>query len=184
MANNKQDLLKKFSKSTELVIKLIEDDSSDNTQVKILHLVNEVSAVGSIPTPEGGEMKVKGAKVYVAQDDIDKLFESVEEQDGVLLYNGPMHLDVSKPNGRTVNGAFVVTKPTKIWLTSTKFSRRGGELRQTQTTNLSTVINKMFTGGRTFDLGAETIAPVTSTGTGTGQPEVVVNKEEKAEKVK
>lgn len=177
MADINQDLLKRFSKSTELIIKLIEDDSSDNTQVKILHLVQDVNAVGSIPTPEGGEMKVKGAKVYVAADDIEKLLGGCVEKDGVLIYNGPMHLDVSKPQGRNVNGAFTITRPAKIWVTSTKFSRRGGELRQKQTTNLSDMVNKMFAGGKTFDLGAETTAPAAN---GTSEPEVTKNKAEKA----
>jgi hypothetical protein len=181
----KKDLLARFGKSTELAIKLIEDDSSGDgtdggTQVKILHLVQPVNAVGSIPTPDGTEMKASGAKVYVAQDDIDKMLENVDEKDGILIYKGDMHLDVSKPGGRTVNGQFVITKPAKIWLTSVKFSRRGGQLRTSQTNNLGDMINKMFSGGKTLDLTAETTTATGASdnkdaGDGKTPPTVVAN---------
>lgn len=159
----KKDLLARFAKSTELAIKLIEDDSSGDgtdggTQVKILHLVQPVNAVGSIPTPDGSPMKATNSLVYVAQDDIDKMLENVEEKDGILVYKGDMHLDVSKPGGRMVQGQFVITKPAKIWLTSIKFSRRGGQLRTSQTNNLGDMINKMFSGGKTVDLSVEASA--------------------------
>jgi hypothetical protein len=152
----KQDLLSRFSKSTELAITLIEDDSSEGTQVKILHLAAPVNAVGSNPTSEGHEMKVTGGKVNVAAEDIDKFLENVKEQDNILLYKGPMHLDVSKPSGRMVNGQYTITKPAKIWLTATKFSKRGNKLRQEQTQNFQSLVNKMFAGGKTFDLASET----------------------------
>lgn len=181
----KKDLLSRFSKQTELVVKLIEDDSSgdgtdgNGTQVKILHLEKPVQAVGSIPTGDGTEMKVQGTKVNVAQDDIDRFFEGCEEKDGVLVYKGDMHLDVSKPSGRTVNGQFTVTKPAKIWLTSTKFSRRGNQLRQGQQQNLSSVVSKMFQGGKVFDLASETATAAGDNAGGGNQktePEVVNNK--------
>lgn len=179
----KQDLLSRFSKQTELIITLIEDDSSgdgtdgNGTQVKILHLESAVQAVGSIPTSEGQEMKVQGKKVYVAQDDIDRCLEKCEEKDGLLVYKGDMHLDVSKPSGRTVNGQFQVTKPAKIWLTSTKFSRRGNQLRTAQGQNLSSVVNKMFGGGKVFDLASET-ATAAGADAPKAEPEVVSNKKE------
>lgn len=145
MALDDKTLLK-FQKSTEFAVKLIEDDSSEQTVVKVLHLVAPISAVGSIPAPGGGEMKATGAKIYVANEDWDKFKEQAEEKDGVVIYNGDMHLDVSKPNGRMVDGEFVITKPAKIWLTSTKFSRTGGQLRREQRNGLNTMINKMFSG--------------------------------------
>ena len=173
----KKDLLSRFSKSTELAITIIEDESSDNTQVKVLHLQKPVIAVGSIPTPSGAEMKVQGAKVYVAADDIDKFLDDVTEQDGLLVYKGPMHLDVSKPSGREVNGQYTVTKPAKIWLTSTKFSRSGGQLRQKQQNNFSSLVDKMFAGGKTFDLAAETASAASGdAGEKSGDVEVVAKK--------
>ena len=172
MALKKEDLLK-FSKNTELAIKLIEDDSSEKTTVKILHLVAAVQAVGSIPTSEGGEMRVQGAKVYVASDDIDKMLEDCNEKDGIIVYKGQMHLDVSKPNGRMVNGQFVITKPAKIWLTGTKFARGGGQLRQDQANNLNGFIGKMFNGGKVLDLATE--SATAGNAANAGGPTVVAN---------
>ena len=126
-------------------------------------------------------MSVTGSSVYVAADDIDAMLENMTDKDGVLIYKGPMHLDVSKPNGREQNGQFVITKPAKIWLTTTKFSRRGGQLRSKQTENLNSVVNRLFAAGKTLDLSAELPAtPVDDAGTdGTGAkktPQVVANK--------
>jgi len=176
--------LKKFIKSTGLVIDVIEDDSSADTEVKILLLAEPVNAVGSNPTPEGKEMRVTGRKVYVAAEDVDKMLDGLTEQDGKLVYNGPMHLDVSKPKIRTVNGQPQVTAAAKIWLTATKFSRRGVALQQQRTNDLTTMLNSFF-GSGVVDLAAESIAtPVAGNEeekgddkkTGALKPEVVANK--------
>jgi hypothetical protein len=155
----REDLLK-FSKVTELAIRQIVDDSSGGdggTEVKELHLTQKITATGSIPTPDGGPMTVTHNVVYVAADNIDAFLKDVEEKDGILVYKGTMHLDVSKPSGRTNSaGQFTITKPAKIWLTATKFSRGGAALRTAQTQNLNTMINTMFKGGATLDLGVET----------------------------
>lgn len=179
MALKKEDLLK-FSKRVEFGVKLIEDDSSggeNGTEVKILHLANTITAEGSIPTPEGGVMKVTGNKIYVAADNIDKMLEGMEEKDGVLVYTGDMHLDVSKPKGRMQNGTMVITTPAKIWLTKTKFSRSGGNLATQQRASLGDVINKLFSGGKTLDLTAETASTNVPAGQAATEPEVVVNQE-------
>lgn len=170
--------LQRFIKSTGLVISVIEDDSSADTEVKILFLAEPVNAVGSNPTPEGKEMRVSGSKVYVAAEDIDKMLEGLTEKDGKLVYNGSMHLDVSKPKIRNVNGVPTVTAAAKIWLTSTKFSRRGAALQQQQRNDLSNVINKFFAGG-TVDLAAETVVTAEAEPAKEevkAKPEVVANK--------
>ena len=178
MAIKKEDLLK-FVKSTVLSIKVIEDDSGEDTEVKVLHLTAPVNAIGSNVTSGGLEMKVQGSKVYVAAEDIEKMLDHTEEKDGILIYKGPMHLDVSKPNGRMQNGEFVITKPSKIWLTATKFSKRGGSLRRGQTESLNGMVNKMFSGAKPLDLSAETVEAATAP---TITPEVVPN--QKKETVK
>lgn len=179
----KADLLARFGKFTTLIIDKIEDDSSDTTQVKILNLVEAVTATGSNPTPGGLVMSARSSQVYVAADDIDKMLEQCEEKDGKLVYRGQMHLDVSKPATRTVNGQTIVTKPSKIWLTATKFSRRGGELRQNQSNNLNSLIDKMFAGGaaKPLDLAAEAAKATEATNSGNRkeeepEPKVVGNK--------
>ena len=172
MAIQKKDLLK-FSRSTELAVKLVEDDSSENTEVKILHLVNPVTATGSVPTPDGKEMKVTAAKVYVAADNIEEMLKDTEEKDGILVYKGTMHLDVSKPSGRTQNGEFVITKPAKIWLTKVKYSKTGGNLRKDQTNSLNDMINKMFGGSQPVNLDE---AQVQAEPEGKKKPEVVATK--------
>ena len=142
----KEDLLQ-FTKNVELAVTLVEDDSSDKTEVKILHLANPVTATGSIPTSEGLDMKATSNKVYVAADDIEEFLKDATSKDGAIVYKGGMHLDVSKPSGRrNADGEFVITKPVKIWLTKTKFSRSGGSLRTEAQTSLNTLVNNMFKG--------------------------------------
>lgn len=182
MALKDTDLLK-FVKKTEFAVKLIEDESSkaqdgSTTVVKVLHLVNAVNAEGSIPTPDGKTMKVSGNKVYVAADNYDTFLQQAEVKDDVIVYTGDMHLDVSKPSGRTVNGEFVVTKPARIWLTATKFSRSGGQLSQQRTQNLNGLISKLFAGDKPLDLTAET----GGTAAGEQKVEVVPPKKEKERK--
>lgn len=152
-----RDDLKKFIKSTGLVINGIEDDSSADTEVKILLLAEPVNAVGSNPTGDGKEMRVSGSKVYVAAEDVEKMLDGLSEQDGKLVYNGPMHLDVSKPKIRNVNGTPTITAAAKIWLTATKFSRRGAALQTQQRNDLGTMINNFF-GNGVVNLAAESIA--------------------------
>ncbi len=174
----KKDLLARFGKFNELIIDKIEDDSSAETQVKILHLVEAVTATGSNPTPGGLPMSVRGTQVYVAAEDIDKMLEDCEEKDGKLVYKGTMHLDVSKPQGRTVNGQFQITKPAKLWLTATKFSKRGGDLRGAQVNNLNTFLDKMFAGAgkAPLDLAAEAVKAETKPeGQTANGPKVVEN---------
>lgn len=156
MAFTREDL-KKFTKSTGLVISVIEDDSSADTEVKILLLAEPVNAVGSNPTPDGKEMRVTGSKVYVAAEDVEKMLDGLTEQDGKLVYNGPMHLDVSKPKIRTVNGQAQITAAAKIWLTATKFSRRGAALQTQQRNDLGTIVNNFF-GNGVVNLAAESVA--------------------------
>lgn len=165
----KPESLLKFTKATEFAVKMIEDDSSGasatnptGTTVKILHLTAPVTAVGSNPAPSGQEMRVTGVKVHVAADNWAKFLEQAEEKDGVIYYKGDMHLDVSKPDGRMVNGQFTVTKPAKIWLTSIKFSKSGGALQQGRVNTLNNLIDNMFKGNQPLDLTVDT------TGTASG----------------
>lgn len=174
MALEEKDLLE-FSKSTELFVTLIEDESSGATPnnptgtiVKVLHLQSPVNAVGSIPAPGGAEMRVSGAKVYVAADNWKKFLEAANKKDNIIHYKGDMHLDVSKPDGRTVNGQFVITKPAKIWLTAVKFSRSGGALTTQRVNTLNNLIDGMFAGNKTFNIPTET-----AVATGQAEPEVV-----------
>lgn len=162
--------LQKFIKSTELVIRLIEDDSSENTKVLMLHLTEPIVAAGSIPIPGSGETaKLRSNIVHVADTNIDEfLKDCVEEGEGpesVVRYKGGMHLDVSK--GRTrVNASTgavdVITQP-KIWLTATKFSRAGGKLQQNAQVERNKFLNKFFGGGKIAEVG---ITDATAVGAG------------------
>ncbi len=159
----KPEDLKKLSKSTELIIKLIEDDSSTGTTVKMLHLVKEVTAVGSIPIRENGEIpRAKSNVVYVAAENIDEFMKNAnyDEKEGLIIYNGPMHLDIGKPKTRVnqTTGELTVTAPAKIWLTAVKFSRRGTALQQNSTQQRDAFIAKFFGGGKIVDVGGEASA--------------------------
>lgn len=155
-----KDLLK-LSKSTKLVITKVEDDSSETTVVKILHLQDAVTAVGSVPLPNGSMPQLKTATVYVAADNIDEFLKDavIEEVNGVptVTYNGQMHLDVSKPKTNTNNttGETRVTVPAKIWLTKNKFSRSGNDLRKKQSEGRNSVLTAMFGTGKIAEQGTE-----------------------------
>lgn len=156
--------LVKWSKTTELLITQIEDDSSGTgddenpgTVVKILHLAQPVNAEGSLPTRDGHPMKVKNNKVYVAADDWEKFKKEATETDDGIVYKGTMHLDVSRPRTRTNrNGQVEVTGQSKIWLCTVKFSRRRGTLQQNGIQQTNNFMNQLFAEGKVLDLTVET----------------------------
>ena len=170
-----QASLKKFLKQTKLVILSIEDDSSENTKVLKLTLAEPITAVGSNVTDSGAEMKLANVTtVYVAAEDIDKFMETAEEEGDNVTYEGSMKLDVSRPNGRIVNGAFQITKPSKVFLTAVAFNKRGNGLRQDRTAALSAAIAGIF--GKVAENG-QFIAPADVKATAPislgGRPDVV-----------
>lgn len=171
MAIKKEDL-NKFIKATELGVTSVEDESSENNEVKLLHLTTDITVTGSLTAPDGSPMRVKDRKVYVGADNIEEFMQDCELKDNILYYKGPMHLDVSKPGGREVNGKFQITKPSKIWLVKVKFSRFGGSSRQKRQDNLNTMITNMFKGKEVLDLGSTDAATTT---VATPEPAVVAN---------
>lgn len=141
----KKETLKKFIKLTNLQVVSIEDDSTDNTEVKKLILAESVTAVGSIPTPQGGQMTLNTKTVFVAGDDIEKFLADATEEDDIIKYEGAMKLDVSKPRFRAgANGAMEVSKASNAWLVSTSFAKRGGQLRTDSRAKLNDAISDMF----------------------------------------
>lgn len=145
--------LKKFLKQTKLVILSIEDDSSEETKVLKLTLAEPTTAIGSNVTDTGAEMKLLNVTtVYVAADDIEKFMATAEEDGDIINYEGSMKLDVSRPNGRLVNGVFAITKPSKAFLTSVAFNKRGNGLRADRTAALSAAIAGIF--GKVGENGA------------------------------
>jgi hypothetical protein len=143
-----REKLSKFIKQTEIIISSVEEDNSETSKIFKLTLAQPVRAEGSNVTPDGQKMVIPDAKeVFVHESDHDAFMADCEEGEGdTLVYRGSLKLDVSKPNGRTVNGAFVVTKPAKAWLTSVAFSKRGGTLRTDRQNNLNQAIKQIFGG--------------------------------------
>lgn len=183
----REDLLE-FSKKTSLSVVDIDDDSSggeEGVEVKILNLSEPVAATASIPAPDGTVIRLRDNRVWVVAGDIDEFLKNAVKKDGLLVYSGPMHLDVSKPAGRMVGGNYTITKPAKIWLRVAKFSRSGNTQRLEGQKHLGTAIKNMF-GSGVFDMtvpaNAGAATPVVNTG-GTGgaggkvDPEVVGNKQ-------
>lgn len=179
---NKESLLK-FVTLTELAILKVEDESSENTDMYVLHLADKIGATSSIPAPNGQPMKVTDNKVFVGGENIEKFMADCTEKDGVLIYKGKMHLDVSKPSIRDVNGEPTVTKPARIWLTAVKFSRSGGQLRNQRQQTLNNVINGLFANGNGIDLTSEIKLPEATPPVVEEvkkvEPEVVANKGQK-----
>lgn len=158
MAIEMKQLLK-LAKLTKLIIKSVSDDSSEQTQVKVLHLLDDVVAVGSIPLRDTGDIpQLKGKTVHVAADNIEEFMKDavLDEAEGIITYEGPMYLDVSKPktrNGR--NGELAVIAPAKIWLTKVKFNKSGAALQQNATTATNAFMAKFFGGGKIAEVGSE-----------------------------
>lgn len=179
----KKDDLKAFIKKTNLIIAEVIDDSSEGTEIFKLVLAQPTGkVVGSNPTDQGQEMVLnQQTNVWVAGEDIEHFMNDTEKQgDGTLIYDGPMKLDVSKPNGRYVNNQFVMTKPPRLWLTKVAFNKRGRDLRSQRQTGLSQAVAQYFTsqGAAPVDpnviesakgLGNKQLEPVeTGNGQGTG----------------
>lgn len=173
MAITRKDL-GKLLKGTTLHIVAIEDESGEETEVKVLHLADEVKAQSSLPISTGEYMNATSNKIYVAgADNIDAFMKDTDENpDGSFTYKGGMHLDVSKPKGRTVRGKFAITTPARVWLTKTKFSRLGGKAQEDRQENLNTVLSSIFGGGKVFAAGAATDV---TTITDVKEPEIVPN---------
>lgn len=151
MSFTRQDLMK-FAKLVSFTILSVEDDSSDTSEVKILTLSEPVNATSSTTAGDQATvMSLRSNQVYVARENIDELLKGCVEKDGKIVYEGDMHLDVSKPSGRIIQGQYQVTKPSRIWLTKTKFSRLGNSSRQQQQTSFNSMITNMFGGGKVHD---------------------------------
>jgi len=165
MAIKINDLLG-FIKTTDLIVLKVEDDSSQDTQMKILHLQNEVVAVGSNTLPDGSMMRMKTKTVLIAADNIDEFMKDAEfEGDGdnrVLIYKGQMHLDISKPKTRTdaTSGSTIVTQPPRVFLTKVKFNRAGIKLRQNQVDGNRAALLTFFGGNKIAEVGTEDLGKV------------------------
>lgn len=163
---NKLELLKKFIKTSELIIDSVENDDSPTQKMLKITLKNKLASVtGSNVTPDGDPMTVKNVTtVFVATEEtIAEFVNGLEEVDNTLIYKGDLKLDVSKPAGRfDREGNFEVTKPARVWLTKVNFNRMGGELVQKNRDGLKSVMAKLFSAGETLaNLALENEPPAT-----------------------
>lgn len=137
--------LAKLVKKTRLVLLSVDDDSSKNTDVIRVELKEKLRVKGSNPLPNGKDMIHSEDFLFVAAEDVPLFMANVkEEDDGTIVYEGPLKLDVSKPKGGIVNGQWVWRTQPKLWLVSTLFSRRGGELIQNSQDTMRDALNALF----------------------------------------
>jgi hypothetical protein len=156
MALRKEDL-KKFQKKNRLVVTNIEEDKTENTTNQILTLGEPVAkVVGTNPTDSGAEMYLENVvKVLIngteedETSDFGRFMKESRVEGDAIIYEGGMKLDVSKPNGRMVNGNFVITKAAKAWLCSVTFNKRGGKLVADNRAALSAAIGNLFSNVKT-----------------------------------
>lgn len=157
MDATKKALLGRFLKTTRLVIESIEDDSGENSKIAKITLAEPVSTAGSQFTDTGAVVRIDNAVVaFVAGDvanpepgsDLEALLNGcTETADGKLVYEGPLKMDVNKPRVSFRNGAAQVTNPSKLWITSVAFNRRGAGLRAQSQAALSDVMKQLFGQG-------------------------------------
>lgn len=174
-----QETLKKFMRQTKLRIVSIEDDSSTNTKLLKVTLAEPLAkVVSSNVTDTGAPIFATNVKeLTVAEDDIEKFYEGCEDDGDTLVYSGNMKLDVSRPNGRMVNGNFVITKPAKAWLVSVAFNRRGATMQQDKASALSSALKALFgDGGQSAAAVGAPASNVTSNNAGTGKQPVDTTK--------
>lgn len=141
--------LAKLQKKTRIRILAVDDDSSKQTDVLVVEMFEKMRIKGSNPLPNGKDMWWTEDKLYIAADDIPVFNQGVKEVQGQngeveVWYEGPLKLDVSKPRGSIVNGAWVWRTQPKLWLLSTLFSRRGSELIQNTQETMRGALNTLF----------------------------------------
>lgn len=163
--------LSSLIKDLELNVVEVSDESTADTEVYKITLANELTAKGSNVLPDGKPMVMTGREVWIAAEDIQKFEENFD--DAAKTYKGKLKLDVSKPNGRVVNGVFTVTKAPKIWLTAIPFNKRGQALVNDRRGELNKMMVNLFGGG------AVSTGAVTTTGT-TGVNNTTTVADEKA----
>lgn len=154
------ELLEKYQPKVTLVIKGVVDDSSvgpdgeEGTPMKILTLEEQITATGSIPTAKGVPPTIKSLTVHCAGDDLAVLAAGLSEKDGKLVYNGTLKLDVSRPKFGRRNGQIVPVAPSRIWLTSTSFARKGRQLSQDNRQKVQSQVDSLFANSEAVDMDA------------------------------
>ena len=135
----KRESLKKFLKTLKLKVVSVKQERTEpneqnpqGSEILTLELAEQLDFV------EGTQLEPTSARnfrvnnvrtVIVAGDDIATFMDEAEEDaDGKHInYEGTMTLDVSKPK---VNRNGEVSVPSRVFLTSVPFNRRGTQLRQ------------------------------------------------------
>lgn len=159
----KEDLLS-LAKKVTLVIAGIEDDNSvdregNKIENKILHLQGKVRASSALPAGEMGlPIVIEDNKVRLNVRDIEEFLKDAKKEGDVIIYDGPLKLDVAKPKLDT-NGN--VRTPARIWLTSVTFDKLRVQSRNDQTKNFNALISSMFAAGKVVDMSTAANAPVT-----------------------
>lgn len=154
------ELLEKYQPKISFGIKGVQDDSSvgpdgeEGTPLKILTLDEQMTATGSIPTAKGVLPTIKSNQIYCAGDDLQLLAVGLKEKDGKLHYEGPLKLDVSRPKFGRRNGQIVPIAPSRIWLTSVSFARKGRQLSQDNRQKVQSQVDSLFASSEAVDMDA------------------------------
>jgi hypothetical protein len=154
------ELLEKYQPKTTLSIKSVQDDSSvgpegeEGTQLKVLHLTEQFTGTGSIPTNKGILPTIKSDKIYCAGEDLALLAVGIQERDGKLFYDGVLKVDVSRPKYGRRNGVIAIIAPSRLWLTSVSFARKGRQLSQANRLKIQSETDKLFDSSVAVDMDA------------------------------
>lgn len=153
-------LLSKYVKKAKLVITSVVDDSSEENSTAKLELEEPVTTTGSQVTAETGTpIGVTNATIcYIngsiaavedgtdTESDLAQFMKHVREEDGKLVYEGPLKFDVSRPKFAFRNGVASVLSPAKLWLVSVAFNKRGIALRRERITSIAAEVQKLMGG--------------------------------------
>lgn len=165
MSKMTRDDLLSLVKKVTFVVTSIEDDTSigrDGEKIinKILTLQEPIQATSSTGVGDKGlPITIKDSKVHMNERDLEEFLEGCRKEGDVVVYEGGLHLDVSRPKVDRTTGA--VRTPARIWVTSIKFNKLGNQTRTEQQKNYNTLIADMFGAGKVVDMtaGAATTTP-------------------------
>ena len=156
------DQLKNLVKKQELEIISVEADKiPTNVEGEFedgytLTLKNALPEVKSTILQQGKHVVAKNVTqiFLIGKSDVQAFLDNSSQhpdEEGTLIYNGSMKLDVSRPKYRQnpATGLMEVSAAPRVFLTETTFNKRGAQMRQARAKQQADLIGMFLEGGAT-----------------------------------
>lgn len=125
---------------TKLIIRTIEDASTDNVVILKLNLNKFITKTGSVPYTDGKPITYNSDSVYIVKDDCHRI-RFCKIRRGVIMAKTDLNFDVSRPKGRMIEGKWVAIANPKIWLVKRPFVNSSFRIHSER---LGDLYNRMF----------------------------------------